>query len=108
MIQRKQKFWKWLWALATISVVSAQGPDITPRTPLLVALLHDDTAAAKQLLEQGADPNEGRLAGLFPPVFLAITHQQLDLLRVMVAKGADLKARDASGSTALMWAAANE
>jgi hypothetical protein len=35
-------------------------------------------------------------------------HQNLDLLRAMVEKGADVTARDMSGSTALMWAASND
>ena len=44
----------------------------------------------------------------FPPVILAVQRHDVGLLRMMVAKGADLSARDGSGSTALMWAAANE
>jgi ankyrin repeat protein len=39
---------------------------------------------------------------------LAILRQDLDLVRAMVENGADLDARDRSGSTALMWAAFNE
>ena len=86
---------------------SAQGPDFTPKTPLLGALLHNDSAEAKRLLEAGADPNEGRFIG-FPPVLLAAVRQDLELVRLMAAKGADLTATDPSGSTALMWAAFNE
>jgi Ankyrin repeats (3 copies) len=85
----------------------AQIADFTPQTPLIGALLHNDMAEAKRLLEHGADPNEGRFFG-FPPVFLAIQRQNLDVFQMMVAKGADLSVRDRSGSTALMWAAFNE
>src|SRR5262249_48320546 len=85
----------------------AQIADFTPQTPLIGALLHNDVAEAKRLLEHGADPNQGRLVG-FPPLFLAIVRQDLDLVRSMAAKGADLNCRDRSGSTALMWAAFNE
>jgi ankyrin repeat protein len=94
-----------VWALAV--GVSAQIPDFTPQTPLIGALLHNDMQEATRLLERGADPNEGRFAG-FPPVMLAIQRGDLPLLRLMIARGADLTIRDASGSTPLMWAAANE
>jgi N-acyl-D-amino-acid deacylase len=94
-------------ATAAVAIVDAQVPDFTPPTPLIGALVHNDAAEAKRLLEGGADPNEGRFLG-FPPVFLAIQRQNLDLVRLMAARGADLNVRDRSGSTALMWAAFNE
>jgi hypothetical protein len=93
------------WALS--SALSAQVPDFTPRTPLIGALLHNDAAEATRLLEGGADPNEGRFVGI-PPLFLAVQRQNLELVRLMAAKGADLNVRDGSGATALMWAAFNE
>lgn len=89
------------------SVLPAQVPDFTPPTPLIGALMHNETAEAKRLLAAGADPNGPRFLG-FPPVFLPVMHQNLDLLRAMVEKAADVWARDMSGSTALMWAAFND
>jgi len=94
-------------ACALSAALSAQVPDFTPQTPLIGALLHNDAAEAKRLLDLGADPNEGHFFGL-SPVLLAITRQDIDLVRLMAARGADLDARDRSGSTALMWAALNE
>ena len=82
--------------------LQAQIPDFTPQTPLIGALLHNDAAEAARLLRQGADPNEGRFAGL-PPVILAAARQEVELVRLMAAKGADLKVRDRSGATVLMW-----
>ena len=96
-----------LTTFALSATLSAQVPDFTPQTPLIGALLHNDTAEAKRLLERGADPNEGRFFGM-PPVLLAIVRQDLDLVRVMAARGADFELRDRSGATALMWAAFNE
>jgi N-acyl-D-amino-acid deacylase len=89
------------------SGLQAQIPDFTPKTPLLGALAHNDLRQARRLLEEGANPNEGNFVG-FPPLLVAIVRQDVDLVRMMVARGADLKARDRSGSTALMWAAFNE
>jgi len=96
-----------LTACALSTILNAQVPDFTPQTPLIGALLHDDTTEAKRLLERGADPNEGQFLG-WPPVLLAIMRQNLEVVRLMAAKGADLEVRDRSGSTALMWAAFNE
>lgn len=96
-----------LTAYALAAASSAQVPDFTPQTPLIGALLHNDTAEARRLLESGTDPNEGQFVGM-PPVLLAVLHQDLGLVRLMAAKGADLTARDRSGSTALMWAAFSE
>src|SRR4030095_269573 len=76
-------------------------------TPVIAALLHNEAAEAKRLLEHGADPNEGRFVGM-APIVLAIVSQDLELVRLMAAKGADLGVRDRSGSTVLMWAAFNE
>lgn len=85
----------------------AQIPDFTPETPLIEALMHNDHDNAMQLIEQGANPNEGHFFG-FSPLMLAIIRQDVDLVRLMVAKGADLNALEPSGSTALMWAASSE
>jgi len=89
------------------SPAAGQIPDFTPNTPLLRALLYGDSVAAMRLLEAGANPNESRFFG-FPPLFFAIWHKDAALVRAMIAKGADIKATDPSGATALMWAAFNE
>jgi hypothetical protein len=85
----------------------AQLPDFTPPTPLLGAILRNDTAGVKRLLAQGADPNEARFAG-FPPIFFPVMFQNSEMFRILVEKGADVRSRDRLGSTTLMWAAFNE
>src|SRR5262245_36871 len=72
------------WTVST--ALSAQVPNFTPQTPLIAALVHNEVAEATRLLDDGADPNEGRFVG-FPPVFLAIQRQALGLLRAMAATG---------------------
>ena len=94
-------------ALGFAGVLGAQVPDFTPPTPLVGAVLHNNTAEAKRLLAAGADPNEARLVG-FPAIFFPVVFRNNELFHAMVEKGADVQARDASGSTALMWAAFNE
>ncbi len=92
-----------MWA----APLHARIPDFTPATPLIGALLHNDVAEARRLLEAGADPNEGAFNGLSPLV-LAILRQHLPLVRLMIEHGAELDVRDRSGSTPLMWAAFDE
>jgi hypothetical protein len=70
-------------------------------------VLRNDTAAIKQALARGADPNEAQFLG-FKPVFFPIIYQNLDALRAMVKHGADVQARGPEGATTLMWAAFNE
>lgn len=93
--------------VGTALALQAQAPDFTPPTPLMGALLRNDTAEAKRLLAAGADPNEAKFLGA-PPIFLALMERNDAVARVMIEKGADVKATDAAGSTTLMWAAANE
>jgi hypothetical protein len=82
----------------------AQFPDFTPPTPLFRAVLQNDTPEVKRLLQEGADPNETRFFG-FPAVFFPVLRGNTEMFRALVEKGADVQARDDSGSTALMWAA---
>jgi hypothetical protein len=96
-----------LLALAAGTFLPAQVPDLSPQTPLIGALLHNDPAEAKRLLLSGADPNEGVFVG-FPPLFLATVRQDVELVRLMASKGADLNRIGPAGTTALMWAAFNE
>jgi ankyrin repeat protein len=87
--------------------LAAQGPDLVPPTPLFRAVLHNQTSDAMRLLADGADPNETRMLG-FPAIFFPVTFRNVEVFHAMVGRGADVQARDASGSTALMWAALNE
>jgi hypothetical protein len=86
----------------------AQIPDFTPPTPLIGAAMRDDTKEVKRLLGAGANPNEGRFIGGGTPIFFAILQRNRAMMDAMIAKGADVKATDATGSTTLMWAAYDE
>ena len=85
----------------------AQGPNFTPPTPLLGAILHNDPVELKRLLAAGANPNEGRFLGS-PPIFTALLLQNPAILRQLIEAGADVKATDPGGSTTLIFAAYND
>ena len=78
-----------------------------PETPLLGAAASGDTAAVKQLLKAGANPNEGRLIGL-PAVMFPLMMRNREMFQSFVDAKADLRVRDQSGATTLMWAVYSE
>ncbi len=69
--------------------------------------MRDDAKEAVKLIEDGADPNEGRFLGTTPLV-LALMRYNPAMVQALLKKGADVTATDGAGSTTLMWAAANE
>ncbi|MDZ4799447.1 MAG: ankyrin repeat domain-containing protein [Bryobacteraceae bacterium] len=93
--------------LGASTILFGQIPDFTPPTPLFAAVMRGDTAAVKQLMESGANPDEGRFFGASPLTF-ALGQSHHDMTRVLVNAGADIAVADATGSTPLMWAAYNE
>src|ERR1700759_4983303 len=80
----------------------AQFPDFTPPTPLIGAVMRNDTSEVKRLLAAGANPNEGRFVGGATPVVLALMQRNRAMAEAMIAGGADVKVTDAAGSTTLM------
>ncbi len=93
--------------LATALCAFAQIPDFTPPTPLIGAVLANNTAQVNQLLASGANPNEGHFFGS-PALLWALRHHNTEMVQALITAGADIKSTDAGGSPALMWAAYNE
>lgn len=78
-----------------------------PETPLLGAAASGNTAAVKQLLQSGANPSEGRFAGL-PAVMFPLMMQNREMVQGFIDAKADLNIRDGNGATTLMWAVYND
>lgn len=78
-----------------------------PETPLLGAAASGDTAAVKQLLKSGANPNEGRFLGL-PALMFPLMMQNREMVQALIDAKADINVRDANGATTLMWAVYND
>eukprot|EP00998_Keelungia_sp_KM082_P005667 NODE_1973_length_1169_cov_127.354127_g1956_i0.p1 GENE.NODE_1973_length_1169_cov_127.354127_g1956_i0~~NODE_1973_length_1169_cov_127.354127_g1956_i0.p1 ORF type:complete len:345 (+),score=80.43 NODE_1973_length_1169_cov_127.354127_g1956_i0:76-1110(+) len=60
-------------------------------TPLLWAIMCDNTAMVRQLLEAEADPNLCRAGTGMPPIFMPI--EDPDMLQLLINFGADIDAR---------------
>jgi ankyrin repeat protein len=75
-------------------------------TPLMEAARDGHIEAATKLIELGADvAHRAKASGLeLSPLHLATAGGHGDLVRLLVARGADINARDAEQATALMWA----
>lgn len=74
-------------------------------SPLLWAAPRNDPEAVKLLLSAHADPNAVDMRGL-TPLMLAVTNedQNVETLKMLIAKTEDINHRDENGLTALDWA----
>lgn len=75
-------------------------------TPLGIALQYGKNAAARVLIESGADVNRPIGDAGYTPLMLAVAGRADDAAQELIRKGADLNARNGGGVTALMIAAA--
>lgn len=81
-----------------------QTPD--PTDPPLVAALHvANFARALQLLDNGTDVNAPSEADSDTPLIAASKRGHVQIVQKLLAKGANVNARDAWGQTSLKWAA---
>src|SRR5436190_23629801 len=96
-----------IWVLLAGNCAYGQFNLAKPETPLLGAAASGDAPAVKQLLQAGANPNEGRLLGL-PAVMFPLMMQNREMFQAFVDAKADLQVRDKSGATTLMWAGYHE
>ena len=77
--------------LAKGADVNTRGP-VTGRTPLIAVLSYGATADAKQLVARGADVNASDKEG-HTPLLAAVIHLDVDLVRLLLHRGADATAK---------------
>lgn len=70
--------------------VPVNAQDCYKNTPLLYAMRAQNVAAARALLEAGADPNIPGRDGVTPLAYINGMPQELELLQLMLDKGADV------------------
>ena len=61
-----------------------------------------DVQKGRELIDKGADLNPG---GGIPPLSLAVTAKRLDMIAMLIEKGANVNGKGLMGMTALMLAA---
>lgn len=82
-------------------------------TPLIFAIVGDpkgsaSTEAVKLLLDNNADVNIHRTHDGFTPLMAAVAKNDLTIVKLLLAKGADVNAKSKDGITALIVAAASD
>jgi N-acyl-D-amino-acid deacylase len=95
-----------VWILFASNSVFGQIGLPKPETPLLGAAISGNAAAVKELLKAGANPDEGRLAGL-PAVMFPLMMQNRDMFQAFLDAKTNFQIRDRFGATTLMWAVYN-
>jgi hypothetical protein len=74
-------------------------------TPLIMAAPFGSTQLVKTLLDAGAQVNARDVRGMTPLMLAVATDRQnLEIVRALIAKGADAKVKSLAGETALDWA----
>ncbi|MFQ6602108.1 ankyrin repeat domain-containing protein [Flavobacterium sp. C3NV] len=99
-----------LVAFANVSMASNQTSFVQPQveivnsfsTPLNVAVGKGDLEFVKKLIEYGADVNE--ISEDLSPLMIAARYNKVDILRVLLANGANVSAKNEKGFTALKYA----
>jgi ankyrin repeat protein len=71
-------------------------------TPLCMAICKGDFEIVKKFIEYGANINES--SNGMTPLMYAARYNKVEILTLLVEKGADLKAKDERGNTALKYA----
>lgn len=93
-------------SLALALSVNAFAGDFTPNyfnsNPLCVAISKGDAATAKKIIEYGGDVNQ-TYNGM-TPLMIAARYNNVEMITVLLEKGANLKAKDEKGNTALKHA----
>ena len=75
---------------------------ISKTTPFCMAVINGDLEAVKKMIELGSDVNE-KSHGMTPLMFAA-RHNRLEIIKLLVKEGANIKARDSKGFNAMKFA----
>lgn len=70
--------------------------------PLCIAISKGDSETAKKIIEYGADVNEAYNG--MTPLMIAARYNNVEMINLLIEKGANLKTKDEKGNTALKHA----
>jgi len=89
-------------ANATEVVKPAFAKEFKNATPLATAIAKGDVETVKKFIEYGADVNE-KSNGM-TPLMVAARYNQVEIIKLLLSKGANLKLTDDKGLSALRYA----
>ena len=79
--------------------------DLGRFTPLILASAYGPSSVVKTLLDADANVNATEARGMTPLMYAAATdHGDIEIARMLMARGADLTVKSTAGETALDWA----
>jgi ankyrin repeat protein len=79
--------------------------DLGRFTALILASAYGPASVVKALLDAGAGANATESRGMTPLMYAAATdHGDIEIARMLIARGADLNVKSTAGETALDWA----
>ena len=93
---------RWIVPLAALGAAVAYAQDNSEK--LYTAIRAGDPVPLNILLDDGVNPNAADSRGV-TPLMNAAAIGSLESMELLVKRGADVNAQNASGSTALMWSA---
>lgn len=71
-------------------------------TPLGFAISKEDIEAVKKFIEYGADVNE--VSNGMSPLMIAARYNKVEIIKLLLSKGANINKKDENGFTALKYA----
>lgn len=86
----------------SFNAVSANNGMLKDYNPLCIAISKSDNDTAKKIIEYGGDVNE-RYNGM-TPLMLAARYNNVEMIRLLLEKGAVASDKDTRGNTALKYA----
>lgn len=72
--------------------------------PISIAIAYGDVVTVNKLIELGSNINEKSGTTGMTPLMYAARYNNVELVKTLIAKGADAKVRSAAGFTALKYA----
>ena len=90
----------------SFNAVAANNGTLRSYDPLCIAISKNDNATAIKIIEYGADVNE-RFNGMTPLMYAA-RYNNVEMIKMLLEKGADSSIKDSRGNTALKHAEASK